>query len=222
MMRIFALLALAFVLGACDRRDLSKEAIELGDKRVKVGAYREAIRAYEGAFDGTARTADVHYKIASVYDERLKVPVSAIHHYERYLELAPSGSHAKEAKTAKADCQRRLSVSLADGGVMTTSEAARLKNENERLKKTIAEMSVARPPPAPRVANPNAADPMPPGSKKHVVTKGDTLASIALKYYRNRAYALHIKDANFNQLGGKDVIKPGMTLIIPDLPAKKR
>ena len=64
-------------------------------------------------------------------------------------------------------------------------------------------------------------DKMPPGARTHVVEKGETLASISFKYYRNRANSSRIKDANYNQLGGKDIIKPGMTLIIPE-PAKKK
>jgi nucleoid-associated protein YgaU len=60
------------------------------------------------------------------------------------------------------------------------------------------------------------------GARTHLVEKGETLASISFKYYRNRANASRIKDANANQLGGKDTIKPGMTLIIPDLTKKKK
>jgi tetratricopeptide (TPR) repeat protein len=210
------------LLVGCDRRDQSKEAIELGDKRVKLGAFREAVRAYESALDGTPKTAEVHYKLGNLYDDKLKSPLSAIHHYDRYLELSPSGGRAKEAKTGKADCEKRLNLTMKEGGLMTTAEAARLRNENESLRKSVAEMRNPKPTPAPRVPNPTEPDHLAPGARKHVVGKGETLASIAFKYYRNRSQASHIKDANFNQLGGKDVIKPGMTLIIPELPSRKR
>jgi nucleoid-associated protein YgaU len=222
MRRLLIVVAWGLVLAGCNRQDQNQEAIELGNKRVKVGAFREAIRAYESALDGTAKTADVHYKIAVLYDDKLKSPISAIHHYDRYLEFAPTGSHAKEAKAARADCDKQLHVAMKEGGFMTVAEAARLRNENETLRKSIAELLNPKPLPQPRVAKPNEADALPPGARKHLVGKGETLASIAFKYYRNRSQASHIKDANFNQLGGKDVIKPGMTLIIPQLPAKKR
>jgi tetratricopeptide (TPR) repeat protein len=222
-MRLAAGVLMAGLLVAgCDRQDHTKEAIDLGDKRAKLGAYSEAVRAYESALDGTPKTAEVHYKIAVLYDDKLKQSIGAIHHYERYLELAPDGSRAKQAKTAKADCEKRLNVSLKAGGFMTTAEGARLRNENEDLRKTIADLRSPKPTPAPRVANPTASDPLPPGARKHLVAKGETLASIAFKYYRNRAQSSRIKDANFNQLGGKDIIRPGQTLIIPELPAKKR
>lgn len=215
------LMALILFTG-CDRQDQTKEAIELGDKRAKLGAFAEAVRAYESGLDGTAKTAEIHYKLGVLYDDKAGNALGAIHHYARYLELAPTGARANQAKTAKADCEKRLNVSMKSGGFMTTAEGARLRNENEDLKKRIADMLSIKPTPPPRVANPSATDPVPANAKKHLVAKGETLASLAFKYYRNRAQASRIKDANFNQLGGKDIIKPGQTLIIPALPAKKR
>lgn len=216
------LLAAALLLAACDRKDMSQDAVELGDRRAKVGAFREAIRSYESALDGTAKTADLHYKIGVIYDDKLKSPLDAVHHYDRYLEFAPNGSRAKDVKIAKADCEKRLQMSMKSGGFMTTAEAARLQNDNELLRKQLNDLRASRPPAPSRTPDPAVPDKLPPGAKKHVVAKGDTLASIAYKYYKNRALSPHIKDANFNQLGGKDIIKPGMTLIIPELPAKKR
>ena len=81
MIRLLALIALGLFFAGCNRQDQNQEAIELGNKRLKVGAFREAIRAYESALDGTAKTADVHFKIAAIYDEKLKSPLDAMHHY---------------------------------------------------------------------------------------------------------------------------------------------
>ena len=221
-MRLAAFAMAALLLAGCEKQETGREAVDLGDKRAKLGAYREAVRAYEGALDGTAKTAEVHYKLGVLYDDKLKVPLSAIHHYDRYLELVPTGGRSKEAKTAKTDCEKRLHLTLKDGGLMTTAEAARMRNENERLRKDLAELHALKPPPPPNVPTPGAADKMPPGARTHLVIKGDTLASISFKYYRNRANASQIKDANFNQLGGKDIIKPGMTLIIPEAAKRKK
>jgi tetratricopeptide (TPR) repeat protein len=222
MRRIAVVLLAGLLLTACDRQDQRNEAIELGDKRAKVGAFDEAVRAYESALDGTPKTAEVHYKIGVLYDAKLNNPLGAIHHYSRYLELATAGARTKEATTAKADCEKRLNATMRTGGFITTAEAVRLRNENEKLKRDLAEALSPKPPATPRVANPSAADPVPAGARKHVVAKGETLASLAFKYYRNRAQSGRIKDANFNQLGGKDIIRPGQTLIIPEMPAKKR
>jgi len=224
-MRIGAFaIAAALALAGCEKHDSTREAVDLGDKRAKLGAYKEAVRAYESALDGTPKTAEVHYKLGVLYDDKLKNPLAAIHHYDRYLDLAPVGGRSKEAKTARADCDRRLSLSLKDGGLMTTAEAARLRNENEKLRKDLTELRTNKPTPTPtpHPSGPGAADKVPPGARTHLVEKGETLASISFKYYRNRANASIIKAANSHQLGGKDLIKPGMTLIIPQTTKRKK
>jgi nucleoid-associated protein YgaU len=220
--RLIFAIWLTSVFAACDKGDSQREGLEAGDRRVKVGAYREAIRSYEGVLDGTAKTADIHYKIAVLYDDKLKEPLDAIHHYGRYLELSPNGSHAKEAKAGQSDCEKRLQAKMTKEGFMTTTEAVRLRSENESLRKLITDLRNPKPPPPPRSADPTKADALPPGAQQHTVARGETLASIAQKYYHNRNAAGNIKDANFNQLGGKDVIKPGQVLIIPEAPKRKR
>ena len=221
-MRLAAFALAALLFSGCEKQDSGREAVDLGDKRAKLGAFREAVRAYESALDGTAKTAEVHYKLGVLYDDKLKTPLAAIHHYDRYLDLVPTGGRSKEAKTARADCEKRLNLTLKEGGLMTTAEAARLRNENERLRKDLAEIRSAKPTPPPHSPGPGGTDKMPPGARTHLVEKGETLASISFKYYRNRANASRIKDANYNQLGGKDIIKPGMTLIIPETPKRKK
>lgn len=222
MMKLVLALVFAFSLVGCDERDARREALETGDKRAKAGAPKEAINAYESALDGTAKSADIHYKIAVLYDDKLKETVNAIHHYDRYLDLVPTGGRAKDARTAKSECEKRLQLKMEKDGFMTVGEAARLRNENESLRKIIADLKNPKPPPPSKIADPSKPDAMPPGSKVYVVKRGDTLASIAIKHYKNRTFASHIKDANFNQLGGKDVIRVGQQLILPEPPAKKR
>lgn len=216
------LLVCALIFAGCDKQNPQRDAVARAEEQVKVGAFTQGIRAYEGALDGTAKTAEIHYKIAVLYDDKLKEPLDAIHHYERYLEFAPKGGHAKEAHAAKEDCEKRLQAKLGKEGFMSTGEAARLRNENETLRKTIAELRNPKPLPASEKPDPNKPDAMPPGAKRYSVARGDTLAKIAVKFYNNRAYAGHIKDANFNQLRGGDVLQVGMILIIPESPGKKR
>lgn len=222
MSRLLALLIVGWALGGCDRGDETQAAIDQGGKREKAGAFQEAIRSYEFALDGTEKTAELHYKIAFIYDDKLKNPVGAIHHYNRYLELAPDGRRAKDAREGRAECDKRMTVATKPGGFMTLAEGARLQNDNQNLRRQIEELRHPKPTPPPRVPGPNEPDRPPPGSTKHVVAKGETLASIAFKYYRNKSQIARIRSANLQQLRGSDVIKPGMTLIIPPIPAKRK
>jgi tetratricopeptide (TPR) repeat protein len=198
----------------CDRifpRDAT-QAISEADKKVSTGDFRGALRLYESALDGTTRTAEAHYKLALLYDDKLKKPRDAVHHLDRYLALDPSGPRAREAKTMKEENEKRLAAALSAESPMSQAEAVRLKNRNADLEKKLVELQTRKP------ATPfvhGKIDKALPGARSHTVVQGDTLASIARKYYRNQNKAKDILDANYNSLGGKDVIRIGQTLIIP-------
>ncbi len=206
--RALFLLPLAlFALCGCDRlfdKD-SRNTASAADKKAAAGDFQAAIRLYESSLDGTAKTAESHYRLALLYDDKLKNPRDAIHHLDRYLALAPAGPHARDAKAMLKENEKRLLTSLSDGTPMTQQEAVRLKNLNASLQKQLIELRGQKGSPPPR----------PPGTRIHLVEPGETLASIAQKYYRNRARSQDILDANFIALGGKTTIKAGQKLIIP-------
>jgi LysM repeat protein len=195
----------------------AKESIAAADKKAAAGDYRTAANLYEGALDGTAKTAEVHYKLALLYDGKLKQPVDALHHMERYLELAPSGAHVRDAKAYKKEGEAKLLTQLSNGSPITQQEAVRLKNENQILREQLTVLRAQKAMPA---ATMNAKGepvqkPIPPGSRTYTVQSGDTLAKISRKFYKSPARARDIQDANFNALEGTVKIKPGMVLIIP-------
>lgn len=213
------LVATLLVTPACERLfdKGAKESIAAADKKAAAGDYRTAANLYEAALDGTAKTAEVHYKLALLYDTKLKSPVDALHHMERYLELAPSGAHVRDAKAYKKEGEAKLLTQLSNGSPITQQEAVRLKNENQILREQVTALRAQKAMPA---ATMNAKGepvqkPIPPGSRTYTVQSGDTLAKIARKFYKSPARARDIQDANFNALEGTVKIKPGMVLIIP-------
>ena len=216
--RFTAGLALAmavFATAGCDRlfsKD-SKGAVGSAEKRVSAGDFRAAVRLYESALDGTTKSADVHYKLALLYDDKLKSPRDAVHHCDRYLEFAPNGTHAKDAKTLKTENTRKLTGGAGDGSPMSQTEAVRLKEENASLRRQLVEVRAQKA--ATPIALTGKADKMPPGARTHIVKQGETLATIAARYYKSKSKSSDILDANYNQLGGKTTIRVGQTLIIP-------
>ena len=54
-----------------------------------------------------------------------------------------------------------------------------------------------------------------PGSHTYQVQPGDTFASISRKFFKTKARAGDIQDANLNSVSSPTKLKPGMTLIIP-------
>lgn len=223
-LRIFAAAAVVVFTGTgCERlfQKDSDKTLEAGDKKAAAGDVRMAIKFYEAALDGTPRSADVHFKLAMLYDEKLHDSISALHHLDRYLDLAPDGSHAKEAKAQQKEASLRLADTLKGGAFLTQSDAAKLNKENLRLQMEIVKLKAQKAVPAPSTAKTvgpkgePAMKPIPEGARTHTVQRGDTLGSIANKYYKNKGRWQQIRDANFVDAKGTPSIHAGQVLRIP-------
>src|SRR3954463_7690306 len=172
-------LGLALASASCDRMITPRSAQIIKDAENKTadGNYLRAIALYESALDDSPRTADVHYRLALLYDDKMHDPLHALHHFKRYLTLAPSGPHANEVKNFMKKAELELGTSLSGDAVVSRAEAARLKNENLALHKEVEDLRAHRSPEKPDL---KTADKKP-GANPHtyVVREGDTLASIS-------------------------------------------
>ena len=129
-------------LTGCDLLTVSQTGrnVREGNEAMARGEVQRALQHYEAALDGTMLSAEAHYRLGLLYEDQLKNEVGALHHFERYLELAPQGQFATDVK-GYVDRLRLIIVSrLSDGPVMPAREAARLKNENLTLRQQLAEL----------------------------------------------------------------------------------
>jgi nucleoid-associated protein YgaU len=199
----------------------SAASIEQAEKKVSAGDYAAAVNLYEAALDGTARTAEVHYRLALLFADKLKSPLDALHHFDRYVALAPTGAHVKEAKGFREEAVQKLLNEWTGGSPFTQQDAVKLKNQNLELMKQLADCRAAKAaalasqiPPGGKKGE-QVQKPIPSGARTHVVEPHETLASIAQKYYKSKARWKEIQDANFYPMEGTATLKPGMTLVIP-------
>ena len=134
---VFAIALLAFA--GCDRMitPQSTQLIKDADAKANSGDYAAAVTMYEAALDGTAKTADVHYRLALLYDDKLNDPLNALHHFKRFVALTPNGPHAKEAKDFIKRDELALVTQMSGDSVVPRAEAARLMNENLALRKRL-------------------------------------------------------------------------------------
>ncbi|PYK30003.1 MAG: hypothetical protein DME57_08300 [Verrucomicrobia bacterium] len=134
-----SLLSIVVALSGCERMMTSRTTrlIKEADWKAAQGDYLWAINLYEASLDGTPQSADVHYKLALLYDDKLNDPLQALHHFKRYLVLNPEGTHAAEVKDFMHRDEVALGTSLSGDSVVTRAEAARLRNENLRLHREI-------------------------------------------------------------------------------------
>ncbi len=138
---LFVLVALLALSTACNRMATppQKQVLKDADAKAANGDFLEAISLYERMLDGSAASAEVHYKIALLYDDKMNDPVHALHHFKRYLTLAPSGPRAAEVKEFMKRDELAIATALSGDSVVSRAEAARLKNENLNLRKQLDE-----------------------------------------------------------------------------------
>jgi LysM repeat protein len=218
MRAVFALVStILMMVTGCDRMITPRntQTVKDADKKAAEGDYMRAISMYESALDDSTQCADIHYKLALLYDDKVNDPLNALHHYKRYLTLEPAGSRAAEVKNFMKRDEVTLATTLSGDAIVTRTEAARLKNENLALRKQLEErtakirLAEKAAPAAP------AEGPMKSGTRHYVVQEGDTLYSIARKVYKSPSRWKQIRDANKGKLAGGTKLEPGETLTIP-------
>jgi LysM repeat protein len=209
-------LGLALAASGCDRMITSRSAQIIKDAENKTadGNYLRAIALYESALDDSPRAAEVHYRLALLYDDKMHDPLHALHHFKRYLTLAPTGPHANEVKNFMKKAELELGTSLSGDSVVSRTEAARLKNENLALRKELDDVRAHRTPDQTK-PDVKTADKKTGTSRTYVVREGDTLASISRKFYKSSGRWKKIRDANRSVIQDPAKLKPGTTITIP-------
>ncbi|XHR28140.1 MAG: tetratricopeptide repeat protein [Chthoniobacteraceae bacterium] len=223
-------LVIALALTGCDQafQDRAERSGVQADQKAANGQYDEAIPLYESALDGTPKTAETHFKLGIIYEEQLKDPVGAIHHFQRYLAMSPAGPHAKDAQRFLKEDQMKLGAALGNGATVSQEDAKRLKNANLEMQKKIVQLKsdleaavkarIEAYKALGKAGGPKPEQtqkPLREGVRTYTVGPGDTLASIARKFYNNSAKWKNIQDANFEPMDGTAKLKPGMVLMVP-------
>lgn len=200
-------------LAGCDQLGNSRHSqlMQDADNKAAQGDFQRSVNLYEAALDDSPRGAEVHYKLALLYDDKLNDPVSALHHFKRYLALNPNGSHAKDVKDSIKRDEIAALTALSGDSVITRAEAARLRNENLTLHKQLEERAA--------LGTAFENNPKKAGSKKgghtYVVQSGDTLVSISRKFYKSPKRWKAILEANKKDIHDPKELTAGQTLVIP-------
>lgn len=215
-------LSILLALIGCDRMITPRhvQIVKDADAKATQGNFSRAINLYEAALDDSPHCAEIHYKLALLYDDKMSDRLDALHHFKRYLALDPNGSHANEVKNLIRRDEIALLTSLSGDSVVTRAEAARLRNENLDLRKELEERSQKS-----RSASGDKTPlrdtqvakeaPKKSGSRTYVVRPGDTLASISRRFYKTSARWKQILQANASKIDNPEKLRVGETLTIP-------
>src|SRR5947207_11406284 len=217
-------IALSSIIAAtdgCERMVTPRNTQIVKDADVKAteGDYLRAINLYEAALDDSPRCAEIHYKLALLYDDKMNDPLNALHHFKRYLALSPNGSHANDVKNSIKRDEVAVLTILSGDSVVPRAEAARLRNENLNLHKELEARSAtfrsASDKSRARDVKPGKTASAKSGGRTYIVQSGDTLASISRKFYKSSARWEKILNANKESLHNPENLKVGQSLIIP-------
>src|SRR5947208_9551343 len=216
-------LSILFIwLPGCDRLGSSRSAQLMQDAENKAanGDFARAINLYEAALDDSesVRSAEIHYKLALLYDDKLNDPVSALHHFKRYLALSPNGAHANEVKKSIQHDEVAALTALSGDSVIPRSEAAQLRNENLNLRKQLEARTASLRIGSERSQTKDASskkNASKTGDRSYVVQPGDTLFSISRKFYKSSKHWKEIRDANEKNIRDPKKLTVGETLMIP-------
>jgi LysM repeat protein len=207
-----------FVCGlvGCERVGNSRytQVMQDADNKSAQGDFERAVSLYEAALDDSPRGAEVHYKLALLYDDKLNDPVSALHHFKRYLALNPNGEHAKDVKNSIKRDEIAALTALSGDSVITRAEAARLRNENLTLHKELEARAAPRTALEKREGNDARKDGKKAG-QTYVVQSGDTLVSISRKFYNSPKRWKTILEANKKNIRDPKDLTVGQTIVIP-------
>ena len=212
----------------------AKKASELQDFRAAAGFYQKALQS-------DPQLARAHLELGLLYDEKLGDPIAAIYHYREYLELEPKSDKRQLVEDFIERGKLSLASNLSQTPTVDPADLTRLQNEkaalmqeNATLRTRVAELektmvttaavpiaTASSPASAGAVASSSATDAVADSSAEtykphtHIVQKGDTLQSLALKYYGTRSAWDKIFQMNRNVLASKDQLRIGQQLVIP-------
>lgn len=178
---VTALVFALFFLVGCPQRpqellpETQERAYRRGQSLLREGNHSEALIAFQEVIAGRAKAPESHLEAGLIYLNKIKDPVSAYYHFNRYLAINPDGEHAgrvkEQVKAAVKDFMRslpgkpfmdeveRLDVytrlqSIEEENTALRSEVSRLRKEltvwQERAGAGEREIAALRNQPAPR------------------------------------------------------------------------
>jgi LysM repeat protein len=217
------LIAVLSIGAGCNRMTTprSTQVMKEADAKVAAGDFIHAISLYESVLDSSPASAEVHYRLALLYDDKMNEPLHALHHFKRYLTIAPDGTHANDVKNFMKRDELALLTNLSGDTVVPRAEGARLRNENLALRKQLEDARVMAPGGSvenkahDKHAKATTAKKSASQKRSYVVKRGDTLASISRKFYKTSGRWKKIRDANADKIDDPQNLKTGETLTIP-------
>jgi len=208
-------------------------AFDRGRSYFKVGSDTEGMDEFLSVTRRVTRTSKSHLEAGRLLltVASRKDPVSAIYHFRRFLLLEPNARESRMVEQLIVSAEREIIRKLPGEPYGNYLESLDLKEENDRLRREIADLQARLGAPIsgfnsiseePSDSLPVSVKPVEVEVKKkpqipkfYVVQKGDSLYAISLKVYGNASHIDAIFSANQDTLKSKNSLKVGQKLRLP-------
>lgn len=208
-MKHLAFLSAVFLLIGCedgartDNRTLDVDDPEFrqGQAYHQQGETRKALECFLKVIDARKGSAESHLEAGRMYLE-LQDPLPAIYHFNQYIRLKPTSQQTTLVRQMVRTAEKQFMQQLpgrpfdlgAPGGGALDGRLQALQRENESLKLALADANrnPRRLVPPTKTGGPSPAEVTPPvrpnaenapAARSHVIARGDSLSSIARRYY---------------------------------------
>jgi len=248
----FLSLLLFLFIGCMQPGDVIEEkdhpAFERGKSLLKVGKNQEALDEFLAVTRRLTECPQSHLECGRLLlslDAR-KDPVAAIYHFRRYLLLEPNSRESSKVEQLIITAEREILRKLPGEPYGDYLDSLKLKEENDRLTREIADLRArlgipvsktslpaVKPAaksnkPVPVLATPGNIPPIqtarPPGPTQmqtYVVQSGDSLYAISRKFYGDSSRIDLIFEANRDVMRSKNSLSVGQKLRIPPVPLNR-
>ena len=212
--------------------ELDDPAFERGRSYLKVGRETDALDEFLSVTRRVTQAPKSHLeagRLLLTLSDR-KDPVAANYHLRRFLLLQPNARESPMVEQLIVTAEREIIRKLPGEPYDNYLESIDLKDENERLRREIADLQARLGSPlAPvvpsalplqsatvnTISKPAQVIEEPKSPQAYVVKKGDSLYAISEKVYGNSSYVNAIYSANRDTLKSKNSLKVGQTLRLP-------
>ena len=226
-----------------DHRERKLPIMERAAICADAGDIEGAVALYKKALDENPKLARAHLELAVLLHDQGKDYLSAIYHYRRYLELRPETEKRELINDRIRLASQSFAATILPADRFMAEKAATLEKENELLKGKVAALAeeierlksssreaallkqnealnakiaqLERELAACRGRTGTAGPVLPHGQRTYRVQRGDTLSSIAARFYGDAGQWRRIFEANRTTLGAAERVKVGQELVIP-------
>ena len=210
--------------------ELDDPAFERGRSYLKVGRETDALDEFLSVTRRVTQAPKSHLeagRLLLTLSDR-KNPVAAIYHFRRFLLLQPNARESPMVEQLIVTAEREIIRKLPGEPYDNYLESIDLKDENERLRREIADLlarlgsplapvvpSALPSPIVNSISQPGLVVEEPRSPQVYVVKKGDSLYAISEKVYGDSSHVNAIYSANRDTLKSKNSLKVGQTLRLP-------